>query len=169
MVAVLTVFAGAALGLRALDEIPFWLSGLPRGVYACATLVEAAARTGVKLPAADRLAGWRPTDIRATARPIPAVFATFRAADPTETKAVLCRSLGGPVPTSLCAPLASFHAMSVSLGKGRTATLKAQRLPSGGVAQELDWSDGTAHTVLRSAGRTLDLLGLAKLLVENDP
>ncbi len=169
MVAAVAVFAGAALGLRALDAIPSWLSGLPRGVHACATLDEAEARTGVPLRVAEGLAGWRPTEVRATARPIAAIAVTLRAPGPSETKAVLYRSLGPSIPTSLCTPLASFHAISVSLEKGRTAMLKAEVLPSGGVVQELEWSDGRAHTVLRFSGRTIELLGLAKLLVEKVP
>jgi hypothetical protein len=169
MVATLTVFAGAALGLRALDAIPCALSGLPRGVHACATLDEAEARTGVQLAFAKGLAGWQPSDVRATARPVPAIAVVLRASGPSETRAVLYRSLGPPIPNRLFAPLASFHAISVSLEKGRIARLKAEVLPGGGVVQELEWSDANAHTVLRSSGRTVELLGLAKRLVEKDP
>jgi hypothetical protein len=168
LVTTLGVLVASALGLRTLDALPGWLSGLPRGVHVCANLDEAQASTGVQLGAfRSVLTGWRPVTVRVTLHPIPAVAVTLR--DHEEADLVLYRSRGGGVPTGLRPALTAFHAITVPLVQGRTAVLRAEVRPTGGVLQELEWTTGGQHTVMRFAGRTVELLRLARLLADKDP
>jgi hypothetical protein len=169
LVTTLGVLAASALGLRTLDALPGWLSGVPRGVHVCASLDEAQARTGVQLGALRSvLTGWRPVTVRVTLHPIPAVAVTLLR-DHDGADLVLYRSRGGGVPTGLRPALAAFHAITVPLVQGRTAILRAEVRPTGGVLQELEWTTGGQHTVMRFAGRTVELLRLARLLADKDP
>jgi hypothetical protein len=177
------VLASAAIGLRLADAVPGWLYGLPRGVHRCPSLTEATARTGLDLrDVKDMQAtlGWRPTEIRTTVHP-PAVAVSLRrnhepdqrrdqtgdhrGGEQNETELILYRSRGQQIPDALCSPLSAFHSIAVPLARGRSATLAATAR-SGDVLHELSWSEGDERTVMRFAGRTVELLRLARVLVD---
>ena len=162
----LAVLAGMAIVLRAGDAIPGWISGVPRGVHVCASVDEAEARTGLRLgKLREGLAGYAliTGGIRAAARPIPAVAIALRG---DEGNLTFFSSRGGEIPTTLRPPLPSFHEIAVSLGPDLSASLKAERQSDGSVWQDLQWTDGTGSTALRFDGRTVELLRLARQLVE---
>jgi hypothetical protein len=162
----LAVLAGMAIVLRASDAIPGWICGVPRGVHVCASIDEAEARTGLRLgKIREGLAGYALTasGIRATARPIPAVAIAMRGGEGTLT---FLRSRGAEIPATLRPPLPSFHEIAVPLGPGGSASLKAERQSDGSVWQDLEWTDGTGSTALRFDGRTVELLRVARQLVE---
>ena len=123
----------------------------------------------MRLTALQSLPDWQPVRILATARPIPAIAVNLRERGKAGADLVIYRSHADSIPPVLCPPLVSFHVVTVTLAQGRTATLRAETLPSGGVLQELDWSDGNERTVMRFAGRTVQLLSLAKLLTSKTP
>jgi hypothetical protein len=163
----LAVLAGMAVVLRASDAIPGWICRVPRGVHVCASVDEAEARTGLRLgKIREGLAGYALTTggIRATARPIPAVAIAMRGG---EGKLTFLRSRGGEIPTTLRPPLPSFHEIAVPLGPGLSASLKAERQNDGSVWQDLEWTDGTGSTALRFDGRTVELVRVARQLVED--
>jgi hypothetical protein len=162
----LAVLAGMAIVLRASDAIPGWISGVPRGVYVCASVDEAEARTGLRLGMIrEGLGGYTfiADGIRATARPIPAVAIAMQGG---EGKLTLLRSRGGEIPTTLRPPLPSFHEIAVPLGPGLSASLKAERQSDGSVWQDLEWADSKGSTALRFNGRTVELLRVARQLAE---
>jgi hypothetical protein len=166
----LAVLAGVALALRAGDAIPGWISGVPRGVHLCASVEQAEARTGLHLGAIRQgLGGYAFTTggIRATARPVPAVAIALQGGQGA-SQLTIFRSRGGAIPATLRPPLPSFHEITVPLQIGRTASLKAERQTDGTVWQDVEWSDGTSSTALRSSGRTVELLRLARQL-SGDP
>ncbi len=165
----LAVLAGAALALRALDAIPGWVSGLPRGVHLCANVAEAEARTGLDLRAIRQGLGdyaLAADGIRAAARPVPAVAVTLQSRKGTLT---FFRSRGATIPATLRPPLASFHEIAVPIEPGRMASLKAESQADGTVWQDMEWSDRTGRTALRFQGRTVELLRLARRLAEKSP
>jgi hypothetical protein len=164
----LAVLAGMALALRAVDAVPGWLSDLPRGVHLCASVDEAEKRTGLHLGKLhEGLAGHALSagGIRTAARPIPAVALAMQA-DDGKSQLTLFRSRGGAIPTTLRAPLPSFHEIAVPLGPGLSASLKAERQADGSVWQDLEWSDGAITTALRCNGRTVELLRLARQIAQ---
>jgi hypothetical protein len=160
----LVVLAGVALALRAADAIPGWISGVPRGVHLCATVAEAEARTGLRL---DQIAltGRTAGSIRTTASPVPAVAVVMQGGD-DKRELTFFRSRGGSIPATLRPPQSAFHEIAVPLKPGLSASLKAERQADGSVWQDLEWSDGTTTTALRFDGRTVELLRLARQLVE---
>jgi len=165
----MAVLASVALALRAGDAIPGWISDLPRGVHLCASVDEAEARTGLHLGKLHQgLAGHAlmAGGIRASARPVPAVAVTMQAGD-GKSQLTLFRSRGGAIPATLRPPRTSFHEITVPLGPGRSASLKAERQADGSVWQDLEWSEGTTNTALRFNGRTVELLRLARQLAES--
>jgi hypothetical protein len=167
--ATLAVLAGAALALRAGDAIPGWIAGVPRGVSACASIVEAEARSGLRLGnARGALDGYAPITggIRATARPIPAIAIAMQGGEGLHPL-TLFQSRGGEIPATLRAPLPSFHEIVVPLLPGLSASLKAGSQTDGSVWQDLEWADSTNHTALRFNGRTVELLRLARQLAED--
>lgn len=164
----LLVLTGAALVLRLADAVPGWLAGLPRGVHAWETLDQAEAATGIEVGPLRRLPDWHPVAIRSTKWPDRAVAVTLRSPR-VRAELVFYRSRGGRVPDRLRSPLATFHSVEVMLPRGHKATLAAELLPGGGTLQELAWSEANQQTVMRFTGRTVDLLGLAKLVVDEDP
>ncbi|HEY5284799.1 MAG TPA: hypothetical protein VIM14_18545 [Polyangia bacterium] len=165
----LAVLAGVALALRAGDAIPGWISAVPRGVHLCASVSEAEAITGLRLDKVGKsLAGYAARDIRATARPITAIAMAMQGGD-DKSQLTLFRSLGGDIPTTLRPPQPSFHELTVPLGPGLSASLKAERYADGSVWQDLDWSDGTLRTGLRFNGRTVELLRLARQIAGDVP
>ena len=163
----LVVLAGVALALRAADAIPGWISGVPRGVHLCASVAEAEARTGLHLDKIG-LAGRAAGSICATTRPVPAVSVVMQGDDDTG-QLTFFRSRGGSIPATLRTPQPSFHEIAVSLKPGLSASLKAERQADGSVWQDLEWSEGAVTTALRWNGRTVELLRLARQLVEDAP
>jgi hypothetical protein len=160
----LVVLAGVALALRAADAIPGWISGIPRGVHLCATLAEAEARTGLRLGKIG-VTGRGVGRIRATASPVAAVAVVLRS-DDDQSQLTFFRSRGGSIPTALRSPQSSFHEIAVPLKPGLSASLKAERQADGSVWQDLEWSESAVTTALRWNGRTVELLRLARQLVE---
>jgi len=163
----LVVLAGVALALRAADAIPVWICGVPRGVHLCTSVAEAEARTGLRLDKI-RLAGRTADSIRTTACPVPAVAVVMQGGD-DKSQLTFFRSRGGSIPATLRPPQPSFHEIAVPLKPGLSASLKAERQADGSVWQDLEWSAGSTITALRFDGRTIDLLRLAKQLVESAP
>jgi hypothetical protein len=163
----LVVLAGVALALRAADAIPGWFSGVPRGVHLCTSVQEAEARTGLRLDNAA-FAGRTAGSIRTTASPVPAVAVVMQGGD-DGSQLTFYRSRGGSIPTSLRSPQPSFHEIAVPLRPGLSASLKAQRQADGSVWQDLEWSEGEITTGVRWNGRTVELLRLARQLVEGAP
>jgi hypothetical protein len=164
----LVVLAGMALALRAGDAIPGWISGVPRGVHLCASVDEAEARTGLHLGnIRGDLGGYtfEAGGMRATARPIPAIAIALRSGD-GKNQLTLFHSRGRGIPPTLRTPLPSFHEISVALLPGLSASLKAERQADGSVWQDLEWTDSAGSTALRFNGRTVELLNLARQLVE---
>lgn len=157
------IVAGVALALRVLDAVPGWLLGIPRGVHVCETLAQAEARSGVDLDSVRALAGWQVVGIRATGAPQSAVAVDLRRSGGTDF--AFYRSREGALPATLCPRLRAFHSLEVTLAPGRMGLLQAELGTDGAVVQDLTFWDGGRETVLRSAGRTVELLELAKLLV----
>ena len=164
--AILAAWSTAALALRAADALASQLAGVPRGVRVCASLDEAEARTGLELGplrralgegafAAEQILRVRTPAVAVTLRPTrddAAVFTFFRSA--------------GPVPALLRPPLPAFHALEISLAADKTAALRAATLADGSVVQDLEWSEDTGQAALRTRGRTVDLLRLARRMIE---
>jgi hypothetical protein len=163
----LLVLTGAAAVLRLVDAVPGWLVGLPRGVHACASFEQAQAETGLRIAFLRSLPDWHPVTLRATTRPVPAIAATLRRPG-VAGELVFYRSRGDAIPDRLRTPLATFHTVEVDLPRGHKAILAAELLPGGGTLQELAWSEADQSTVMRFGGRTVDLLGLARLIVDED-
>jgi len=142
-----------------------------RGVHLCTSVDEAEARTGLHagrvhagLPGHALIAG----GIRATARPIPAVAVAMQGND-GRSHLTFFRSRGSNIPSTLREPLPSFHEIVVPLGPSLFASLKAERQDDGSVWQDLEWSKDAVTTALRFNGRTVELLRLARQLVEDAP
>jgi hypothetical protein len=132
---------------------------------------EAQARTGLDLgKVRDSLGDYAFTTsgIRTTARPIPAVAIVMQGGE-GKSQLTLFRSRGGAIPTTLRQPLPSFHEIAIPLKPGLSASLSAERQHDGSVWQDVEWRDGTGNTALRFNGRTVELLRLAKQLVEAVP
>jgi hypothetical protein len=168
----LAVLGGAALSLRAADAIPAWLTGVPRGVHACATLAEAEARTGLRLTALGRKLGEyriEPGGIRTARKSALAVAVAMRGCDRGATPLTFFRSSVGEIPILLREPMPSFHEVTVPLPGGRVASLRAATLADGALWQDLEWSEGEGRAALRFSGRTVDLLRLGRQLVEDAP
>jgi len=165
------VLTGVVLALRAGDAIPGWIAGVPHGVHLCASVDAAEARTGLHVGKVRQgLAGYISIagGIRTTTRPIPAVAVSMQRGD-GKGQLTLFRSRGGEIPSALRKPLPLFHEISVSLRPGLSASLKAERQNDGSVWQDLEWSEGSITTALRFDGRTVELLRLARQVVEGSP
>jgi hypothetical protein len=96
----------------------------------------------------------------------PAVAVDLRHGEDKKTQLVFFRS-SGAIPTTLRPPLPAFHAIEVPLAPGRSASLRAASLRDGSVCQDLEWSEGNGRAALRFAGRTVDLLRLARQMIED--
>jgi hypothetical protein len=168
--ATIAVLAGLALGLRAADTCASALAGLPRGVRRCASLAEAKEHTGLDLAFLSRALdqeGLVAGEIRRTEARAVAV-SVLGAADRRD-RLTFFRSTHGDIPSTLRAPLAAFHELEVTLTPATTATLRAATMTDGSFWQDLEWSSGAGRTALRGPGRTVDLLRLARRLVEDAP
>ncbi len=164
----LAVLAGMALVLRTGDAVSGWIAGVPRGVHLCASLQEAETRTGLHTGDVRRILGsYRvaANGIRATARPVPALAIAMHGGE-GGNDLTLFRSRG-TIPATLRLPLPSFHEITVPIARGHTGSLRAEKQSDGSVWQDLEWSDGTGGSALRFDGRTVELLRVARLLVED--
>jgi len=169
---ILAVLGGTALVLRAADALPGLVSAVPRGMHVCTTLAEAEARTGLHLDGLHTALGdgYATVDRIATvAKPAPAVSVTLRPANAAHGEVTYFRTTGGEIPSLLRSPLPAFHVIEVELGSGRTASLRAATTDDDTVCQDLEWSEGRGRAALRTHGRTVDLLRLARRLVEGGP
>ena len=167
----LAVLAVVTLALRVGDAIPGWISSVPRGVHLCASVDEAETRTGLHASSVHAgLAGHAliAGGIRTTSRPIPAVAVAMQG-DDGKSQLTFFRSHGSTIPSTLRKPLPSFHEIAVPLGPGLFASLKAERQDDGSVWQDLEWSKDAITTALRFNGRTVELLRLARQLIEDAP
>jgi hypothetical protein len=168
---IVAVLGGAALALRASDALPGFIASVPRGVYVCASLAEAESRTGLGLESLQRdLADYQPmvNGIRATAKPVPAVAVSLRGGQGTEPQLMFFRSRGGEISPSLRPPLPAFHEIAIPITPDRVASLRAGSMGDGSVWQDLEWSDRDGRTALRFGGRTVDLLRVARRIVEGE-
>ena len=173
----LAVLVGTALALRAGDTLVGWARGVPRGVHLCVNVAEAEARTGLGLGELRRvLSGYEfeKDNIRITISPVAAVAIAASATQGGDGRSQLTsqlsilRSRAGDIPEALRPPLRPFHEIAVPLGGGRMASLRAARQADGTVWQDLEWADGAGKMALRSNGRTVELLRLAKQLAEEN-
>jgi hypothetical protein len=168
----LAVLGGTALTLRVADALPGLLWSVPRGVHLCATLAEARARTGLPLTGL-RLALRGPYDIAGSiatvTRPWPALSIRLRPASAGQAELSYFRTRLGEIPTVLRTPLSAFHAIEVTLAAGRPASLRTAASSDGTVWQEVEWREGEGRAALRTQGRTVDLLHLARQIVEEAP
>ena len=164
------VLGGTALVLRTADAIPGWLAGVPPGVRLCASLAEAEARTGLRLDP-NLFAAYEPVadGIRVTAKPEPAAAVTMQWRQDRRIRLTLFRARGKEIPAALRAPLPSFHEIAVPLEKGHSASLKAEALPDGSVWQDMEWASALGATALRFNGRTVELLRVARRMIEAAP
>jgi hypothetical protein len=164
--ATLLSLIAVALALRAADALAGHLTGVPRGVHACRTLDEATVRTGMDLGnLRDVLADGRLVTERILRLDGSAIAVDLRPAGAEGPRISYYRS-AGPVPAVLRPPLPPFHAIEVNLLPGHTGSLHAASLDDGTVWQDLEWSVGAGRAALRGQGRTVDLLRLARRMVE---
>lgn len=166
----LAALGATALALRTADAIPGWITSVPSGVRLCASLDEAEARTALRLaPIHDLFSEYEPLadGIRVTSRPEPGVAVAMRWRQDSHIHLSLFLSRHGGIPTALRVPLPSFHEIAIPIEKGRSASLKAEALPDGSVWQDIEWANGSGSAALRSNGRTVELLRLARRMVED--
>ena len=166
---VLAILATMAIALRAADAIPGMLASVPRGVHVCASLAEAESRTSIGLsPLLHGLAGYQPVTggIRATTTPSAAIALRMRQGEMGDPRLTVFRTKGAEIPSRLRPPLPAFHEIEISIVSGRVALLRAASMTDGSVWQDLEWVDGDGRTALRFDGRTVELLALARRIVE---
>ncbi|MBE3072987.1 MAG: hypothetical protein IMZ67_08430, partial [Acidobacteria bacterium] len=135
------VCLAAVVTLRALDALPGYLTGVPRGVTTAASL-EAAERSlhaRIWLPAVlpDSLR-WPPDAITLSAGPPAAAAVTFLAADGSGARLIVCQTIGpadAPPPT-LLPPGLNLETTRVPL-RGRDASLSRVQLDNGRIVHDL--------------------------------
>jgi hypothetical protein len=167
---VLWVLAGTALALRTADALASMAAGIPRGVHPCTSLAQAEARTGIRLDPLRRALDDQHLAAQEILRTdLPAVAITLHRSEKAQDPISYFHSATGEIPDVLRSPLPAFHEIAVSLGPDRTASLKAAALADGSVWQDVEWTDGNGRAALRSRGRTVELLRLARRIVEGSP
>jgi hypothetical protein len=161
IVAILTLLAGL---LRMADAVPGWVTGIPRGVVAAATLDEAQSISGISvgLPAPSEFVT-TPRGIRASRPPSAGLALTARR--PSDGRNLSLYRLSTTDAERLYRPLFPFHEIAIKVA-GRPAQLRASRLPDGSVVEEVEWQENSLRTILRFDGSTLELLALAQGLAE---
>lgn|GEM_PF-5743903 len=166
---VVLVLGGTAFALRAADALPGYLGSVPRGMHVCASLAEAESRTGLHLESIRRgLAPYQVVagSIRTIAKPAPTIAVSLRRGEGAAPLVTFFRSRSGEIPSAIRPALPAFNEIEISLAPGRAASLRAATMGDGSLWQDLEWSDGEQHTALRWSGRTVELLRLARRIVE---
>lgn len=167
--AVLAVLGGTTLVLRATDALPGWIASVPRGVHICSSLSEAESRTGLALQVLGRaLPDYRPAanGIRTVAKPIASVAIDLRGGPGLDSQLTFFRSRAGGISTLLRPNLPVFHQMEIAIVPGRIASLRSVTLGDGSVCQDLEWPESDGRAALHSKGRTVELLRVARQIVE---
>jgi hypothetical protein len=168
--AILAVVGTTAFALRAADAMAGLLSSIPRGVHPCASLAEAEARTGLRLDPLRRALGGHEVASAGIRRTLDSAIAVaWRPATSDGLPVTFFQSATGDIPTLLRPPLPAFHEIEIPLGPGRNARLRAATMEDGSVWQDLEWPEGRGRMALRTQGRTVELLRLARRMVEGAP
>lgn len=154
--------------LRAVDEVPGFLTGTSRGVvrHPSVQSAEHQLRARLLLPAyfPDRLA-WPPADVRTATGPPRSAALLFEGRGGSLDRLLLVQTLSvGPAPRTLLPRGEEFDPRKIEV-KGRPARLHDVRLPSGEVWQELSLTVGERRVTLRYEGPGNELLRMAGSLL----
>lgn len=158
------VLGGTVAALVALDAVPTWLHGQPRGVRRAESVEDAERKllARVILPAyfPDTLV-WPPQEVRYTRDEGGAVSVAIRGKDGAPAL-FLAETLGpaSRMPEGLCARLAVIQQQSAPLGEG--AVLARVVAEDGSLWNQLEWSRDGRHFVLRGRGSLEDLIRMAR-------
>jgi hypothetical protein len=163
---VATTVVAAAVLLRALDAVPAWLRGEPRGVRAFESIValERDAGTQLLLPFYfPATLVWPPHAVyraRGAGRPTAIVFADRTTGAP---RLIVAQCLDGPCALSerLLPPGNELQRAAVDIG-GSEALLVRQELPAIGAWTDLTWDRHGRRFVLRMYGDDRELLRIAR-------
>jgi hypothetical protein len=158
------VLGGATMALVALDAMPTWLHGQPRGVRRAASVedVERRVQSRVLLPSyfPDTLR-WPPSDVRFTRDEGGSVALTFLDKDGAPAL-VLAQTLAGAgtIPDGLSGRLAVIQQQSAPLGDG--AVLARVVAEDGMLWSQLEWTRGDRRFLLRGRGSLENLIRMAR-------
>jgi hypothetical protein len=158
------VLGGAAAALAALDAVPTWLHGQPRGVRRAGSVEEAERRVQARvlLPSyfPDTLR-WPPATVRFTRDEGGAVALAFDGRDGAPAL-LLVQNVAGtaPVPEGLGGRLAVIQQQSAPLGDD--AVLSRVVAEDGTLWSQLDWSRDGRRFLLRGRGSLEDLIRMAR-------
>lgn len=167
ILATLALVVGAAAGLlRALDALPAYLQGTPRGVRSFGSVeeIERRLRERLLLPAyfPDTLR-WPPAAIRLESGPPPAVALTFVGREDGEERLVILQSFGPSAVASprLLAPGLALQTTSVPVlgAEGRVVRILGR---DGRIWHDVTWHAGDRQLTLRSRGSLEELLMMAR-------
>lgn len=167
IVVTLALVVGATAGLlRALDTLPGYLQGEPRGVRSFGSIeeIERRLRERVRLPAyfPDTLR-WPPAAIRLDSGPPPAVALTFVGREDGEERLVIVQSFGPTALASprLLAPGRPLQTTSVPVGEAEARVVRILG-PDGLVWHDVSWRARDRQLTLRSRGSLEELLRMAR-------
>ncbi|HTP50882.1 MAG TPA: hypothetical protein VMK42_09300 [Anaeromyxobacteraceae bacterium] len=158
------VLVGTAALLWALDAVPGWLRGEPRGVRRASTVEEAERqlRARLMLPAYfPDTYRWPPKAIRLTRDEGGSVALAFDARDGTPSL-FLAETVGGtgPLGAGLLPEAAVIQQQRAGLGEG--STLSRIVGEDGTLWNQLEWTAGGRHFVLRGRGPLEGLTRMAR-------
>jgi hypothetical protein len=158
------VLGGATMALVALDAMPAWLHGQPRGVRRAASVEDAERRvqSRILLPSyfPDTLR-WPPGEVRFTRDEGGAVALTFQGQDGAPAL-VLAQTVAGAgsIPDGLHGRLAVIQQQSAPLGDG--AVLARVVAEDGTLWSQLEWTRGGRRFLLRGRGSLENLIRMAR-------
>jgi hypothetical protein len=158
------VLGGTTVALVALDAMPTWLHGQPRGVRRAATVEDAERRmqSRVLLPSyfPDTLR-WPPGDVRFTRDEGGAVALTFQGTDGAAALVLMQTVAGaGPIPDGLAGRLAVIQQQSAPIGDD--AVLSRVVAEDGTLWSQLEWTRGGRRFLLRGRGSLEVLIRMAR-------
>jgi hypothetical protein len=170
---VATTVVVAAVLLRALDALPGWLRGEPRGVRAfeSITALERDAGTQLLLPFYfPATLVWPPQAVyrtRGAGRPTAIVFADRTTGAP---RLIVAQCLDGPcsLPARVLPPGRELQRATVDIGDS-AALLVRQELPGTGAWTDLTWDQYGRRFVLRMYGDDAELLRIARSMRRGHP
>jgi hypothetical protein len=158
------VLGGATMALVALDTMPTWLHGQPRGVRRATSVEDAERRlqTRILLPSyfPDTLR-WPPGEVRFTRDEGGSVALTFQGTDGGPAL-VLAQTVAGAgaIPDGLHGRLAVIQQQSAPLGDG--AVLARVVAEDGTLWNQLEWTRGGRRFLLRGRGSLENLIRMAR-------
>jgi hypothetical protein len=158
------VLGGTTMALVALDAMPTWLHGQPRGVRRAATVEDAERRvqSRILLPSyfPDTLR-WPPSEVRFMRDGGGSVALTFQATDGAPAL-VLAQTVAGtgPIPDGLHGRLAVIQQQSAPLGDD--AVLSRVVAEDGTLWSQLEWTRGGRCFLLRGRGSLESLIRMAR-------